>query len=260
MKKQIERVYTGQVAANYDAVRGNSARWARESEVIEPLLRTIPPGTKPTDVAAGDHHVRPLCRPRGRGRDRRQAVCGEPRTLGVLRSPLQVKVLYAVDGKVHCTHSTAPDRNALSSGQAVVQGRRYSLQDWRDSLAKSVSRRAAENYVAASRLAVAGIGPAVMGCAVVDDLAVDNTPVRGPAAGIVVDDLTTYPEKRSTTKRELSAAGVQLDRLGSAIRAQIRGYVSDLNSVVGVMPRNAAGEITVVERELAKRMAPPQES
>lgn len=173
---------------------------------------------------------------------------------------LRLKILYAVDGMVHCTHPTAPDRKALASGEAVVHGRRYSPQDWRDALAKSVVRRAAENFVAASRLAVAGIGPAVSGCAVVDDLSVEGTPVRGPAAGIVVDDLTTYPEKRSTTKRELSAAGVQLDRLGSAIRAQIRGYVSDLNSVVGVMPRNAAGEITVVERELAKRMAPPQES
>ncbi len=116
-------------------------------------------------------------------------------------------------------------------------------------------RRAAENYVAASRLAVAGIGPTVESCGVVGDVAVEGTPIRGPAAGIVIDDLTTYPEKRSTTKRELSAAGVQLDRIESAIRAQIRGYVSDLNSVVGVMPRNAAGEVSIVERELAKRVA-----
>lgn len=53
MTKQIERVYTGHVAANYDAVRGNSDRWAREAEVIEPLLRTISAGTKLIDVAAG---------------------------------------------------------------------------------------------------------------------------------------------------------------------------------------------------------------
>lgn len=428
MKKQIERVYTGQVAANYDAVRGNSARWARESEVIEPLLRTIPPGTKLIDVAAGTgrwldiyrelgldaalidsssdmlavarekalafgYGIRTVCEPatspapypaaetavvtnffnwipldevetvlqkmiaagvsrmifmitygkeaakpidRGWGRLRigidnirsrlgvrekghyhihaekavrrlltrlRLEVHGErlivdgryKRNVMIDAAPpeppaittfgrcvvrgdeaeidgkryavnrghwafyvpaLQMKVLYAVDGKVHCTHSTAPDRNALSSGQAVVQDRRYSLQDWRDALAKSVVRRAAENYVAASRLAVAGIGPAVRGCAVVDDLAVEGAPVRGPAAGIVVDDLTTYAEKRSTTKRQVSAAGVQLDRLRSATRAQIRGYVSDLNSVVGVMPVNAAGEVAIVEREIAKRMPP----
>ncbi len=428
MKKQIERVYTGQVAANYDVVRGNSARWARESDVIEPLLRTIPPGTKLIDVAAGTgrwldiyrelgldaalidsssdmlavarekalafgYGIRTVCEPatspapypaaetavvtnffnwipldevetvlqkmiaagvsrmifmitygkeaakpidRGWGRLRvgidnirsrlgvrekghyhihaekvvrrlltrlRLEVHGEhlivdgryKRNVMIDAAPpeppgiatfgrcvvrgdeaeidgrryavsrghwafyvpeLRLKMLYAVDGKVHCTHSTAPDRNALVSGQVVVHGRRYSTQEWRDAFAKSVATRAAENYVAASRLAVAGIGPAVKGCAVVGDLSVEGTPVRGPAAGIVVDDLTTYPEKRATTKRQVSAAGVQLDRLRSATRAQIRGYVSDLNSVVGVMPVNAAGEVAIVDREIAKRMPP----
>ena len=427
MKKQIERVYTGQVAANYDAVRGNSARWARESEVIEPLLRTIPAGTKLIDVAAGTgrwldiyrelgldaalidsspdmlavareraaaagYGIRTVCEPatspapypaaetavvtnffnwipldevetvlqkmiaagvsrmifmitygketakpidRGWGRLRigidnirsrlgvrekghyhihpenvvrrlltrlRLDVHGEhlivdgryKRNVMIDTAPpappgittfgrcvvrgdeaeidgkryavsrghwafyvpaLRLKVLHAVDGMLHCTHPTAPDRQALASGQAVVRDGRYSLQDWRDAFAKSVVRRAAENYVAASRLAVAGIGPTVESCGVVGDVAVEGTPIRGPAAGIVIDDLTTYPEKRSTTKRELSAAGVQLDRIESAIRAQIRGYVSDLNSVVGVMPKNAEGEVTIVERELAKRVA-----
>lgn len=51
--KIIDQVYTGRTAAEYDAKRAPSERWAREHEVISPLLRSISIGAAVLDVAAG---------------------------------------------------------------------------------------------------------------------------------------------------------------------------------------------------------------
>lgn len=63
--KNIDTVYTGAMAAKYDRVRAGGARWTREAEVIEPLLRSIPPGTRLLDVAAGTGRWLPLYQEQG---------------------------------------------------------------------------------------------------------------------------------------------------------------------------------------------------
>lgn len=48
------------------------------------------------------------------------------------------------------------------------------------------------------------------------------------------------------------ATGVAPDRTQGCIRQQIRGYVSDLNSVVGVMPVDAESEVQLVQQQLER--------
>lgn len=163
---------------------------------------------------------------------------------------LGLKLLYGVGGQVHCIHGSAPDRQTLFAGQASISGRTYTAADWLAAFSKKVTRRAAENYVAASRLASAGIGPAVRGCVVVRKFTFDDAIAPGKSAGVCVDNLETYGNKRDTTKREMIRAGVEPDRIRSSLRQQIRGYISDLNSVVGVMPLNADGEVVRLETAL----------
>lgn len=69
-------------------------------------------------------------------------------------------------------------------------------------------------------------------------------------AGIIVDNLQRYTPKDETTESAMRVAGVEPDRLRSCIRQQINGYVSDLNSVVGVMPMNAEQEVSDIEEAL----------
>lgn len=63
--KNIDMVYTGTIAAKYDAVRSGGKRWAREAEVIEPLLQSIPANTCLLDVAAGTGRWLPLYKKQG---------------------------------------------------------------------------------------------------------------------------------------------------------------------------------------------------
>jgi SAM-dependent methyltransferase len=163
---------------------------------------------------------------------------------------LGFKFLYGIGEQLHCTHSSAPDRAALFAGQASISGSSYTAADWLTTYSKKVTRRAAENYVAASRLASMGIGPAVRGCLAVREFIFDERIAPGMSAGVCIDNLEAYAEKRKTTEREMVNAGVAPDRTRSSLRQQIRGYVSDLNSVVGVMPVNAAGEISRLETAL----------
>lgn len=163
---------------------------------------------------------------------------------------LGLKLLYGVGGLVHCLHGSAPDRGELFAGRASIGGRTYTASDWLAAYSRKVTRRAAENYVAAARLAAAGVGPAVRGCVAVRQFIFDDGIPEGATAGVCLDNLETYPRKRDTTAREMITAGVAPDRIRSALRQQIRGYVSDLNSVVGVMPVNAEGEISRLETAL----------
>jgi hypothetical protein len=163
---------------------------------------------------------------------------------------LGMKLLYGIGGKLHCIHGSAPDRQALFAGRASISGRTYASTDWLAAFSKKVTRRAAENYVAASRLASAGIGPAVRGCVVVREFTFDDAIAPGESAGVCVDNLETYGKKRETTKGEMIRAGVEPDRIRSSLRQQIRGYISDLNSVVGVMPINADGEVVRLQTAL----------
>ena len=72
----------------------------------------------------------------------------------------------------------------------------------------------------------------------------------GIVFGIMVENLRNYSRKRPATLEQLEAAGVVPDRTSSCLRQQIRGYVSDLNSVVGVRPLAAEVEVQRVQRQL----------
>lgn len=65
--------------------------------------------------------------------------------------------------------------------------------------------------------------------------------------GLYIDDLNFYDEKNETTFAELSHADVIPDKINSCLRQQIKGYVSDLNSVVGVMPKDKNDEVVLIK-------------
>jgi len=171
---------------------------------------------------------------------------------------LNAKILHSVDGNCHCIHAHAPARDRVFDATAVIRGSRYSLGDWRRAYARSAARRAAENYVAALRLYRCGLGPNVTGCVVVKNF----EPYYGRGAcrsfGILVDDLRGYPRRTRATAEQIEAAGVIVDRSRSCLRQQIRGYVSDLNSTVGVMPVDAEAEVRQIERQLEHACGPGQ--
>lgn len=73
-------------------------------------------------------------------------------------------------------------------------------------------------------------------------------------AGIFIENLDNYPRRAPVTLEEMISAGVKPDKIKSAIRQQINGYVSDLNSVVGVMPITAEKEIYEIESLLIKKV------
>jgi hypothetical protein len=156
------------------------------------------------------------------------------------------KILHAVDGLAHCTAGSTPPRDKLLDDEThpMREGGLYSMDDWRAALSKDVLQRTAENYVSAQRLQRAGLGPAVLGICLVLRFSAWYASGMGYTAGIVVEDLNHLPRKwRKATMQQMLDAGVQPDRIQSSIRQQIRGYVSDLNSVVGVMPINAEQEV-----------------
>lgn len=156
---------------------------------------------------------------------------------------LQLKLLHAIDGRAHCTSESAPEIRDLFCDRPVLIRPMYTRKDWQMALSKPATRRAVENFIAAERLHAAGIGPAVRGLCLARSFEASYNCNPCLTAGIIVDDLQAYPRKHDTTQEEMLAAGVAPDRLMSAIRQQINGYVSDLNSVVGVMPIDAEDEI-----------------
>lgn len=160
------------------------------------------------------------------------------------------KILHSFRGACHCIHATAPARDLLFEGKASLHDDRYSLADWRHVYETSVARRAAENYIVARRLHACELGPKVTGCVGVRSFESFYCPGTSHTFGIVVENLRHYPRKRPATLEQLEAAGVVPDRTASCLRQQIRGYVSDLNSVVGVMPLDAEAEIQQIQQVL----------
>ena len=126
----------------------------------------------------------------------------------------------------------------------------YTLADWRAALATPVVRRAAENVVSARRLAAIAAGPAVGRAIAIGALSYGDGGPATPSAGFEIADLTGYVRKPATLAEDLDRAGVTADRIRSALRQQIGGYVSDLDSVVGVMPVDADAEVRDVESRL----------
>ncbi|MEO8614031.1 MAG: hypothetical protein ABI600_02735 [Luteolibacter sp.] len=157
---------------------------------------------------------------------------------------LNLKLAYPRNGKVHCLRPITPPYDLLMSG-ALDQERigRYWADDWKRALGKSTRRRAAENFVSASRLHAAGLGPKPLGICYVKNFSYSLFGPSSETAGIMIEDINQLPQKTKATEEEIIAAGVTLDQIRSCVRQQIRGYVSDLNSVVGVMPVDAEEEI-----------------
>lgn len=166
-----------------------------------------------------------------------------------------VKILHSFRGACHCIHATAPARGQLLEGKASLHDDRYSLADWRHAYGTSVARRAAENYIAARRLHACRLGPKVAGCVAVGSFESFYSPGVSHSFGIVVENLRDYPLKRPATLEQLEAAGVVPDRTFSCLRQQIRGYISDLNSVVGVKPVDAEAEVRQVQQQLERVLA-----
>lgn len=168
---------------------------------------------------------------------------------------LGVKILHSVGGNVHCVHKSAPDRLELLEHGRGLRDQNYSVEEWVAAFNKPVMLRAAENFVAARMLNEAGLGPRVRGLVLVADYRASYNRSGGVSSGIVVDNLFDYPPKGEATEEDLMACGVLPDKIRSCIRQQINGYVSDLNSVVGVMPVGRDDEVLMIYQELLRKCA-----
>lgn len=180
---------------------------------------------------------------------------------------LQLKLFHSHDSFMTCRYPRAPERKAIEQGNALLPSDTYSLAEWRAVYSKSVVRRAAENFVAASLLYDAGLGPRPQGLCLVLDYRSATYKKPSINAGLFIDDLNAYPPRVPVTMCEMLSAGVQPDKIQSCLRQQINGYISDLNSVVGVMPTDAEKRISQLELHMRKslernvklntRLAPP---
>jgi hypothetical protein len=165
---------------------------------------------------------------------------------------LQTKFLNSIDGNLACLSRKAPPREGVSGSGRWGS---YSLEAWRRAYETPVSRRVAENIVAAARLHEAGLGPRVLGLCLARRFRDGARSDRSFAAGFVVEDAALKAPRPPATQAELIAAGVRPDRIDSAVRQQINGYVVDLNSAVGVVPVDAEAEVAAVEARIAAAMS-----
>lgn len=58
--------------------------------------------------------------------------------------------------------------------------------------------------------------------------------INGCCVGVEVENISKLKRKPKATEADLTKTGIITDKINSSIRQQIRGYVSDLNSVVSV--------------------------
>lgn len=169
---------------------------------------------------------------------------------------LQTKFLNSIDGKLACRSRKAPPREALQgSGPLAGQWGRYPLEAWRQAHETPIGRRVAENVVAAQRLHKAGIGPRVLGLCLARRLRDGHRLDQSFAAGFMVENAALKPHGPTATRSQLIDAGVRPDRINSAVRQQVNGYVVDLNSVVGVVPIDAEADVAAVEAQIAAAMS-----
>jgi hypothetical protein len=169
---------------------------------------------------------------------------------------LQMKLLNSIDGKLACLSRKAPPREALQGSDPLAgQWGRYPLEAWRQAYETPIGRRVAENVVAAERLHKAGIGPRVLGLCLARRLRDGHRLDRSFAAGFMVENAALKPQGPTATRSQLIDAGVRPDRIDSAVRQQVNGYVVDLNSVIGVVPVDAEAEVAAVEAQIAAAMS-----
>lgn len=168
---------------------------------------------------------------------------------------LQMKILRAADGNCAYDHPLAPDPAVVRAAHPDQKFRRYTAAEWASSIDKPVLERAAENCVIAERLARHGFGAALRAAVVIRSYRQGETGKPTPSAGMILDNLFTYPRRRDVTETEFRNVGLIPDRFKSCIRQQIRGYVSDLNAVFGVMPVGAEAEVAALKHRMIGQCA-----
>jgi len=149
------------------------------------------------------------------------------------------KFFHAKSGRTECIHPTRPSDEALSR---IWANETYSSSEWRTALTAPIERRLAELWVASERLWKAGLGPQATGLTFAENFRRDGEQL-GPTVGLISENVDALPAKEDCRDEDMLAAGVRPDRIRSSIRQQLRGYVIDLTSVVGVQPIDGEGDI-----------------
>lgn len=160
------------------------------------------------------------------------------------------KYFHAKAGRIDCIHKSNPYLSPKRFVSHLFNSRaRYKLSDWSKALHTKLVTRVAEVWISSERLARAGLGPWPGDIILVGSFVRDGADL-GPTAGFGTEDVMVMKGKKPATEAEIYAAGVQIDRLRSAVTQQLNGYVIDLCSVVGAIPLDADHEVS----ELSKRV------
>lgn len=110
----------------------------------------------------------------------------------------------------------------------------YSSNDWISILNECIYTKAATNYVIIEKLSKHGLGPKALGFSIVKHTTSTDGKLNGISVGVDVENINKLRKKAKATAEDFEKIGVIPDRINSALRQQIRGYVSDLNSVICV--------------------------
>lgn len=157
-------------------------------------------------------------------------------------SALQEKYFHVRAGMIDSTARSRPSERQLTEMAEDQLSGRYPISVWKEALSTRISRRLAEIWIASNRLHRNGLGPEP-GSLVIARQYKRNFRGYGPTAGLKIGDARLLPPRDPVTQEEMIAAGVQPDRYLSCVRQTINGYVSDLCSVVGVVPIDAEDEV-----------------
>ena len=157
----------------------------------------------------------------------------------------QEKYFHVRAGKIDSTARSRPtDRQLAEMDDSEFSGR-YPVSVWKEALSTPIARRLAEIWIASQRLHGAGLGPKP-GSLIVARNYKRNFRSYGPTAGLQIENARLLEPRTPVTQEEMIAAGVRPDRYLSCVRQTINGYVSDLCSVVGVIPIDAEEEIAAL--------------
>lgn len=166
---------------------------------------------------------------------------------------LELKLFHAADGMIDCIHASRPDKELLM--QPGVSLENYSSDDWRQALSTPLSRRLAEVWIVSVLLWRAGLGPQPLGVCLVERL-LRGEQEKGPTCGLLTQNVYSLPRKLPCRIEQIRCAGVIPDRIESCVRQQLRGYVTDLCSVVGCMPADKAQAVNELENLLRNASDP----
>ncbi|MBV2182916.1 MAG: hypothetical protein KUL88_00015 [Rhizobium sp.] len=160
-------------------------------------------------------------------------------------SARQEKYFHVRAVRIDSTARSRPtDRQLAEIDDAEFSGR-YPVSVWKEALSTRIARRLAEIWIASQRLHSAGLGPKP-GSLIVARNYKRNLRSYGPTAGLQIENARLLELRTPVTQEEMIAAGVRPDRYLSCVRQMINGYVSDLYSVVSVVPIEAEEEIAAL--------------